>query len=310
MTVASTAIPILAGPTASGKTSISLDLAKSLDAEIISADSRQIYKGLTIGTAMPTSAQLDTVRHHFIGELDPGESYSAGIFARATEERIGEISTRSKNVIITGGSTLYVHSLYSQLADIPDIDPSVRSDLNERILTEGSSKLYRELVSVDPDYAATLDESKTHRLVRGLEVFVGTGQTLSSFYAVSPSPLNRFALFILFRPREALYARINERVDVMMEEGLLEETRSLIKQGGATMDLMKRTIGYQELISVVDGSCPVQEAVELIKRNSRRYAKRQLTWYRRYEHATWIDIESCTSSDAVEQIGASLKKRG
>ena len=309
MTIAPSAIPILAGPTATGKTSISLMLAKSLDAEIISADSRQIYKGLTIGTAMPTPAQLDTVQHHFIGELNPGESYSAGIFARATEERIEEISGRSKSVLVTGGSTLYVQSLFEQLADIPDIDPSVRLALNERIMTEGSSKLYRELVSIDPDYASTLDESKTHRLVRGLEVFLGTGQPLSSFHAVSPSPRNQFALFILFRPREALYARINERVDLMMEDGLLEETRSLLKQGDATVELMKRTIGYQELIFVLDGSHPVQEGIEIIKRNSRRYAKRQLTWYRRYENATWIDIESCTYSEAVEQIGADLRKR-
>ena len=165
-------------------------------------------------------------------------------------------------------------------------------------------------MSVDPDYASTLDESKTHRLVRGLEVFLGTGRPISSFHAVSRSPLNQFVLFILFRPREALYERINERVDVMMEEGLLEETRSLIKRGGATVELMKRTIGYQELIPVVDASRPEQEAVELIKRNSRRYAKRQLTWYRRYENATWIDIESITSSEVVEQIELELKKRG
>ena len=310
MTIVPTAIPILAGPTASGKTSISLELAKSLDAEIISADSRQIYRGLTIGTAIPTPVQQATVRHHFIGELEPGESYSAGIFARAAEERIREISARSKSVVVTGGSTLYVQSLFDQLAEIPDIDPSVRLALNERILAEGSSELYRELVSVDPDYASTLDESKTHRLVRGLEVFLGTGRPISSFHAVSRSPLNQFVLFILFRPREALYERINERVDVMMEEGLLEETRSLIKRGGATVELMKRTIGYQELISVVDGSRPVLEAIELIKRNSRRYAKRQLTWYRRFENTTWIDIESCQSSEVVEQIVVELKKRG
>ena len=309
MTIVPTAIPILAGPTASGKTGVSLKLAKTLDAEIISADSRQIYRGLTIGTAMPTSAQQAMVRHHFIGELDPGENYSAGMFARAADERIQEISGRSKSVLVTGGSTLYVQSLFDPLADIPDINPSVRSALNERILAEGSSELYRELVSVDPDYASTLDESKTHRLVRGLEVFLGTGRPLSSFHAVSPSSLNQFALFILFRPREALYARINERVDVMMKDGLLEEARALFQQGGATVELMKRTIGYRELISVVDGSCSVQEAIELIKRNSRRYAKRQLTWYRRYDNATWIDIESCTSSEAVEQIGAELRKR-
>ncbi len=302
-------IPILAGPTAAGKTDISVELAKSLDAEIISADSRQIYRGLTIGTAMPTTAQQSQVRHHFIGELDPSESYSAGIFARAVEERIQEISARSKGVVVSGGSTLYVQSLFDQLANIPDIDPSVRLALNERISTEGSSEMYRELVSVDPDYASTLDESKTHRLVRGLEVFLGTGRPLSSFHSASPDPLNQFALFILFRPREALYERINERVGVMMEDGLLEEVRALIKQGGATVEMMKRTIGYQELISVVEGTRSLQDGVDLIKRNSRRYAKRQLTWYRRHENATWIDIESCPSSEVIEQIAAELRKR-
>ncbi len=309
MSISLSVIPILAGPTASGKTEISLELAKSLDAEIISADSRQIYRGLTIGTAMPTSAQQALVRHHFIGELDPGESFSAGIFARAAKERIEEVSTRSKSVVVTGGSTLYVQSLFDQLADVPHIDPSVRLALNERISTEGSSEMYRELVSVDPDYASTLDESKTHRLVRGLEVFLGTGRSLSSFHSASPSPGSQFALFILFRPREPLYARINERVGVMMEDGLLEEARTLIKRGGATVELMKRTIGYQELISVLEGTRSVQDGIELIKRNSRRYAKRQLTWYRRYEDATWIDIESCPSSEVVEQIVAELKKR-
>jgi len=300
-------IPILAGPTASGKTRISLDLALHVKAEIISADSRQIFRGLQIGTASPTTNERETVPHHFVQELDAGESYSAGIFTEQAADRISQIHDRGKNVVVAGGSTLYVQALLQPFADIPHIDPSVRLELNLRLEKVGSLALFNELVDVDPTYSNTLDPSKSQRIVRGLEVFYGSGQPLSSFFSASPSPSQPFKLFVLFREREILYQRINERVDKMMEEGLLEEASNLYKQDAATRALLEKTIGYQELLPYLGGTQALDVCVDLIKRNSRRYAKRQLTWYKRFEDARWIDLGKHTNEEVTSLIASRLK---
>lgn len=284
-------IPVLTGPTAVGKTALSMRLARALDAEIISADSRQIYKGLDIGTAKPPMEFLESVRHHFVDELELTEPYSAGQFQEDARQRIAQIRDRGMAVLVVGGSTLYLHALKHGLADIPPVPGAVRRAVEQRLKQEGSEALYRELRRVDPDAARTMDATKTQRLVRALEVYQATGRPLTSFHANTlPSPFE-FKTFVLDRERALLYERINWRVDAMLEEGLLDEVRSLLSAGYSRTLNPLRTIGYQEPIRFLDGEITYDEMVRLIKRNSRRYAKRQLTWFRRAEDNVWLSAE-------------------
>lgn len=300
-------IPIIAGPTAVGKTATSIALAKELNAEIISADSRQVYKEFSIGTASPTNAEMAMVPHHFVKEISIGEPYSAGIFARNVSDVIDSIYARGKNIVISGGSTLYVHALLEGLSDIPEIDPDVRIKLNNRLQKEGSQTLFNELEHVDPVFSSTLDATKSQRIIRGLEVWYGTGQQLSTFHAKPLLKPDQFRLFVLYRDRKELYDRINLRVDQMIEEGFIDEVKTILQSNPDLNDNAFRTIGYQELLPVLadnasldtEGSEALSKAVELIKRNSRRYAKRQLTWYKQYHEAVWIDV---TKSDAEKII--------
>lgn len=284
-------IPIITGPTAVGKTACSLDLAEELDAEILSADSRQIYKELTIGTAKPTPQERSRVPHHFIDELHVGQAFSAGMYAEQAYDRIRSIRTRGRVPLVVGGSTLYVHALQFGLADIPRVDPSVRRHLEDRLRDEGAEALYEELTSVDPAAAERLDPTKTQRLVRALEVYHGTGRALSSYYEEQEPPPFDFQTVVLHRDRKRLYERINTRVDAMLEQGLLDEVRGLLEAGFDPSDNPLRTIGYQEPIRYLRNQISYEEMVRLIKRNTRRYAKRQLTWFRRYEQYVWIDVE-------------------
>ncbi|HET6569322.1 MAG TPA: tRNA (adenosine(37)-N6)-dimethylallyltransferase MiaA, partial [Rhodothermales bacterium] len=272
--------PVLAGPTGVGKTELSLYLAKELHAEIISADSRQIYRELTVGTAKPTHAELEEVPHHFIDELSLGEGFSAGAFARAATVRIQEIRERGRIPLVVGGSTLYLHALQGGLADIPTVEADIRAELQNRLVTEGSERLHAELRRVDPVSAASMDASKSQRIVRALEVYYGTGKPLSHYFAVAPLPATRFRTFVLNRDRSELYERIDARVDAMLEGGLLEEVQNLLTQGFSPNLNALRTIGYAEPIRYLRGEISRAEMVRLLKRNSRRYAKRQLTWFR------------------------------
>ena len=283
--------PILTGPTGVGKTALSLSIAERLGAEIISADSRQIYRELTIGAAKPGPDILASIRHHFINELSLGEPYSAGAFAAQVNARIPEILARGRVPFIVGGSTLYLHALQFGLAPAPPSDPQARHLLEERLSKEGADALYGELQRVDPASAATLDATKTSRLVRALEVVHSTGCPLSEYHARQDPPPNSFAVTVLSKDREILYRRIGERVDVMLEEGLLQEVRSILEAGFDSSLQALRTIGYQEPMAFIGGDISFDEMVRLIKRNSRRYAKRQLTWFRRYPGYRWADAK-------------------
>ena len=287
----SSPILMLTGPTAVGKTQCSLDLAERLNAEIISADSRQVYRGLDIGTAKPSPEELSQVPHHFINERALGEPFSAGIFAQEANERIADILARGKTPLIVGGSTLYLHALKFGLAAIPPIPPNIRQRLNRRLEMEGSQGLFGELQRSDPEYAATLDPTKTQRIVRGLEVYIGTGRPLSSFFKDQPPPPFTYKTIVLNRPREELYARINRRVDTMLANGLLQETRALLDQGCEPTLNPLRTIGYHESIAHILGHINHEEMTRLMKRNSRRYAKRQITWFKRFDDFLWINAE-------------------
>lgn len=281
-------IPILTGPTAVGKTALSLSLAEEIGAEIISVDSRQIYKPLTIGTAKPSPDELARVPHHFINELDLDQDFSAGQFAWKAEERIAEILKRGHNPLVVGGSTLYLHALQFGLADIPAVPKAIREQIEERLNQEGGEALYAELQQFDSASAQTMDATKTQRLVRALEVYYGTGQPLSSYR--HEAPRYSYRTVVLHRDRAELYDRINERVDQMLELGLLDEVRAIVAESKAIDVNPLRTIGYREPIAYLHGEMEYDEMVRMLKRNSRRYAKRQLTWFRRYPDYRWLGM--------------------
>lgn len=281
---------ILAGPTAVGKTDLSLELAERLGAEIISADSRQIYRPMTIGTAKPSPEALQCVRHHFINELDLDEPFSAGHFAFAAWERIADVLARGRIPLVVGGSTLYLYALQFGLAEIPDVDLSIRRWLNERLRTEGPKALYAELQRVDPQAAARLDPTKTQRVIRALEVYHGTGRPITFYYRQHRPAPYAFRTIVLYRERPVLYDRINRRVDQMLAVGLVEEVRAILKAGyRPDLDVL-RTIGYQEVIAYLQGAYDWETMRQLIQRNTRRYAKRQLTWFRRFDFE-WMRLD-------------------
>ena len=293
-------ILILTGPTAVGKTALSLELAAKLDAEIVSADSRQIYRELNIGTAKPTTAELAQVPHHFISEISISDPLSAGLYAGLANERISAVLNRGKRVVVVGGSTLYLQALQFGLADIPDIDPTVRKRITHRLDQEGGEALYAELQQLDPAIAGTMDSTKTHRLIRALEVYHGTGRPLSYFQENTPPPPHQFSTLVFTRDRETLYARINQRVDMMLAEGLVDEVRALLDAGVSVELPALRTIGYQEPLQYLEGQIDEVEMIRLIKRNSRRYAKRQLTWWRRFDSVSWLDVAVPDASELLD----------
>lgn len=301
----------ITGPTAVGKTALSLALAERLDAEIISADSRQVYRETTIGTAKPSPAELRCVPHHFIDERSVfAPPFSAGAFAETANRRIREMLARGRRPLIVGGSTLYVHALQFGLADVPDVSEAVRTRIEERLDREGADALYAELQDVDPEQAARMDATKTQRLVRALEVYHGTGHPLSYYYANQPEPPFSYRTIVLTRDRQQLYRRIEQRVDQMLERGLLDEVQALLDQDVDPSRQPLRTIGYRTPIRHLRGEIDYDEMVRLVKRNSRRYAKRQLTWFRRYDGYRWLNIDDLPVDDqlaaVLEQIGMEL----
>lgn len=285
----------LVGPTGVGKTDLAVALAQAVGAEIISADSRQVYADLQIGAARPSEDQLEAVPHHFVAELPLEASFSAGRFAEAALERIATLRARGKEPLVVGGSTLYVEALLHGLSDVPPTSPETRALLERRLAAEGAQRLYDELVRHDPATAATLDPSKTQRLVRALEVLYDTGQPLSAFHGNRPPRPFRPEVVVLTRPRSALYARIDRRVDAMLEEGLLDENHRLLARGYDPALNPLRTIGYREPMAYLRGELTYAEMVRRLKRNSRRYAKRQLTWFRRHPGYRWFDLETSAS---------------
>ncbi len=302
---------VLAGPTGVGKTALGLAIGQRIGVEIISADSRQIFRGLDIGTAKPSVEEQESLPHHFIDELELTDSWSAGKFAVEANRRIAEILTRGTQPLVVGGSTLYLEALLHGLAQIPDGDCQIRAELNERAsTTEGAAALYDELQRVDYIGAALLDATKTQRLVRALEVYYTSGEPWSSFFENVKPPPYQYRVVVLTRPREELHARIESRVDDMLQSGLLEEARKLIDAGNQLDSNPLRTIGYQEPFAHLSGEIDFDEMVRLLKRNTRRYAKRQLTWFRRRPEYEWLDLSEFDSvPDVVEAILESTPNR-
>jgi tRNA dimethylallyltransferase len=294
----------IAGPTAVGKTALSLEVAEVLDAEIVSADSRQVYEELTIGTAKPGPEAQQRVSHHFIGERSLHEPFSAGTYADEANERIRDIVDRGRYPLVVGGATLYLHALQYGLADVPDVDDEVRDWLEERLDEEGPEALYEELEEVDPPQAEKADPTKTQRVIRALEVYHGTGKPLTHYHETQPEPPFSFTTVVLNRDRDELYDRINRRVDRMLDRGLLDEVRAVMEMDGVALDEPPlSTIGYREPIQYLKGQIEdYDEMVRLVKRNTRRYAKRQLTWFRRYDEYTWMEASTTTPEDLLSYL--------
>lgn len=295
---------VLAGPTAVGKTAVGLVLAKRKKAHIISADSRQIYKSLNIGTAKPKAEELRAVPHHMTDTLTPDLAYSAAAFAAEARRVMDELDSTGNHYIVVGGSGLYLRALTEGLVDIPSANPGIRRELKEFSKVKGNQALLQRLAECDPETAQRLSVNDGVRIVRALEVFMLTGKPLSLWFQEKRTGDDRnYKLVVMDLDRKTLYQRIEERVDQMMELGLLDEVKNLIKQGYRPDSPGLQTVGYQELMVHLAGKTDLNEAIRLIKRNTRHYAKRQLTWFRKMNYQQWIN---CLPGEDPENIANKL----
>ena len=278
---------IILGPTAVGKTSLSLRIARALPAEILSADSRQFYREMKIGTARPSDEELKAVPHHFIGHLSVFDEYNVSRFETDALRKLDELFTAGHYAVLTGGSGLYIRAVCHGIDDLPDPDPSLREKLKEIFTQDGLPALQEKLKGLDPAFYEIVDRSNPKRLLRALEVCLTTGKPYSSLRKNVPGKRNfRTILIGLTRDKDELNNRINRRVDLMIEQGLIEEARSLYPNRNLNA---LNTVGYKELFRYFDGEIPLEKAIENIRTNSRRYAKRQMTWFRKEQGITWFD---------------------
>lgn len=280
------------GPTAVGKTALSIELAKAIDGEVISGDAMQIYREMDIGTAKVQPEEMQGIPHHMIDIKDPSEPFSVADYKKYVESYIHDISERSRTPILVGGSGLYIQAtLYDYHFPDQHRDDRLTEKLEQIVKTEGIAPLYRRLKEVDPIQAEKIHPNNYRRVIRALEIYETTGKTMTEFQnSQSKTPIYDTILIGLDMEREKLYERINHRVDVMMEKGLLNEVRMLYEKGLKDAQSMK-AIGYKEFIPYIEGKQNLDECVELLKRNSRRYAKRQLTWFRNKLSVKWYEIK-------------------
>lgn len=293
---------ILTGPTAVGKTDLSIKLAKSLNAEIISADSMQIYKYMDIGSAKVTEEEMDGVVHYMIDEVTPDIPFSVSEFQSRSEKYIQEIDNKKKTVIVTGGTGLYLNSLiYNMDFAKSNANSEIREKLEQELKTNGIDYMHDKLKSLDLDAANRIHKNNTKRVIRAIEVCL-SGEKMNDFskdlkYNDKYQPI----IIVLNRDREVLYERINKRVDIMIENGLLEEVKNLLKMGYKKDMISMQGIGYKEIIKYLEGEYTYEEALEIIKRDSRRYAKRQITWFKRYEDAKWFNLDEYNNVENLKE---------
>ena len=279
----------MSGPTGVGKTDWAIDTARRYGSPVISCDSRQIYREMRIGTAVPDASQLAAVKHYFIQTISVTEDYTAGRYELDALALIDKLFAEGhETLVMCGGSGFYIDAVCKGLDAIPDADPALRRQLNERIDREGVESLWMDLRRLDPQAYASIDLANRARVLRAVEVCLLSGRPFSSFRLQAPKKRDfEIEKIVLTRPREELYARIDRRVDQMMADGLLDEVRSLLPYRRCTA---LQTVGYKELFAYLDGTLPLEEAVRQILSNTRRYARKQLTWWHRDPDVRWVEL--------------------
>ncbi len=291
---------VIVGPTCSGKTTLAIKLALALNSEIISADSRQIYKFLNIGTAKPSKEELNLVKHYFIDILLPSEDYNVSRFEKEALRIIEKLFAQNKIPVVAGGSGLYVKSLVDGIFDVVDTDEEYRKELLEAKAKYGNEFLYEKLKQVDPLSAQNLLPQNWKRVIRALEVYKLTGRSIVEFQKEFKRETDiKFFQFGLKWPREILYENIEKRVDEMIEAGLIDEVKNILSMGYDPGLNSLNTVGYKEIISYLKNEIDLEEAIRLIKRNTRRYAKRQLTWFGRDNRIKWFSVSNKNRFDEI-----------
>lgn len=296
---------IVAGPTGVGKTAVSVEIAKRIPCEIVSADSRQIYRFMDIGTSKPSEAVLQSIPHHFISILNPDKVYSAGQYSNEARESIMQIFERRKLPLVVGGSGLYIRALLEGFFGDDFRDDSIREQLQTRLQEKGAKALYAELQEADPQGAARIHPNNTKRILRSLEVYHITGKPMSEVQKTGKDTANfNWIKFGLIIHREKLYARINQRVDQMFETGFIAEVRGLLKKGYSPKLNSLNSVGYKEVIRFLQNEINLGRCIELVKQNTRRYAKRQLTWFRKESDIYWVRLDKAANfaAETAERI--------
>ena len=298
MNLSTKKVIFIVGPTAIGKTELSIQLAKTFNTDIISCDSRQFYKELKIGTSPPSTEEISEIKHHFIHNISIKEDYNAGKFESDAINRIKELHKTKDIVIVVGGSGLYVNAICKGFDKIPEISKKTRQQINIDYQNKGLTWLQDKLKSIDPIAYTNYDTNNPQRLLRALEVFQETGKSLSSFRSNTKKDRSFKILKIgLYIDRDILYDRINKRVDIMIKEGLIDEAKSLINDKHRNA---LQTVGYKEIFAFLNDECTLDQAISDIKRNTRRFAKRQITWFRKEENINWFRPDQIT--DITEAI--------
>lgn len=287
-------VVVLIGPTASGKTKLSIELAKQINGEIVSADSMQLYKLMDIGTAKPDAEEMSGIKHYLINEVYPDEEFSVARYQELAKKYINEIFNKGKTPIIVGGTGLYINSLIYNINFSETIsDWDLRNRLKKEADEKGNEYLHQKLKEIDPEAAQKIHTNDIKRIIRAIEVYTHTNKPISHHQAISRSvpPEFDFLIFGLKMDREKLYERINKRIDIMLERGLINEVNNLVKLGYDKNSVAMQGLGYKEILAYLNGEISFEEAVYILKRDTRHYAKRQITWFKRLEGVKWIDLD-------------------
>lgn len=295
-------LALVVGPTASGKTALSIALSKYLDAEVISADSMQVYKGMDIATAKPTEDEKEGIPHHLIGFVDIDKKFSVAQYLCAARRCIEDIHRRGKKVIVAGGTGLYINSLVDNLQFDKEDNGAVRTQLMNEAQEFGASFMHNKLKEIDPEYAAKLHENDVTRIIRGIEINLLFGHTMSEHLRLSreiESPYDVCMIGITFRDRQKLYDRIDKRVDLMLENGLLKECENFLGKFDTDKTAVQ-AIGYKELFPYLEGKISLDEAVDNLKKATRNYAKRQLTWFRKDQRIHWLYADELSKDSLIK----------
>lgn len=308
-------IIVLTGPTAVGKTALSIHLAKAIGGEIISADSMQVYRHMDIGSAKITREEMEGIPHFLIDVLEPSEEFNVVVFQKMAKQALKDIYKRGHIPIVTGGTGFYIQALlYDIDFNEEDGDTVIRQELEQRAKEEGPEALHRILQDIDPESAKSIHANNSKRVIRAIEYFRQTGEMISVHNRreqEKKSPY-RFLYYVINTERELLYQRINERVELMLKQGLVEEVKALISMG-CTKDMVSmQGLGYKELLNYLDGTWTLEEAIEILKRDTRHFAKRQLTWFRREKDVRWLNLPEFEydSDKVLEQILQDAKENG